>query len=137
MVEEPPRCLPALLTALQERIANIVRDLPEAGGFALAGAAALTVRGLIERPTRDLDFFTVPGGEEALAALRDALEHALRGVGLTCTRQRDLPTFVRLEVSDDGDSCEVDLAIDYRALPPEPSRYGPTLAVKELGQASF
>jgi hypothetical protein len=89
-----------LLTPLQERIANIVRELPEASGFALAGAAALTVQGLIERPTKDLDFFTVPGEEEALAALRDALERALREAGLTSVRRRDVPTFVRLEVSD-------------------------------------
>ena len=41
-------------------------------------------------------------------------------------------TFVRVEVSDGDDRCEIDLAIDYRALPTEPSRYGPTLAVREL-----
>jgi hypothetical protein len=48
------------------------------------------------------------------------------------SRQRDLSTFVRIEVSDGDDRCEIDLAIDYRALPAEPSDYGPTLAVREL-----
>ncbi len=90
------------------------------------------VRGLIERPTRDLDYFTVPGQEEALRALRDALERALDRAGLEHGRQRDLSTFVRIEVSDGEDRCEVDLAVDYRALPTEPSDYGPTLAVREL-----
>jgi hypothetical protein len=63
-----------LLTPLQERIAEIVSGLPEARGFALAGGGGLLVRGLIDRQTRDLDYFTVPGEEESLRALRDALE---------------------------------------------------------------
>lgn len=121
-----------LLTPLQEHIATIVESLPEARGFALAGAGGLTVRGLIERPTQDLDYFTVPGEEDAVVGLRNALEETLRGSGLVCVRQRDLPTFVRLAVTDGDESCQVDLAIDYRALPPEPSIYGPTLAAKEL-----
>jgi len=121
-----------LLTPLQQRIAEIVSGLPEARGFALAGAGGLLVRGLIDRQTRDLDYFTVPGEEEALRALRDALERALDRAALVHSRQRDLSTFVRVEVSDGDDRCEIDLAIDYRALPAEPSDYGPTLAVREL-----
>jgi Nucleotidyl transferase AbiEii toxin, Type IV TA system len=64
--------------------------------------------------------------------LRDALERALDSAALDHRRQRDLSTFVRIEVSDGDDQCEIDLAIDYRALPAEPSDYGPTLAVREL-----
>jgi hypothetical protein len=90
------------------------------------------VRGLIDRQTRDLDYFTVPGEEGALSALRDALERVLDRAALDHSRQRDLSTFVRIEVSDGDDRCEIDLAIDYRALPAEPSDYGPTLAVREL-----
>ena len=90
------------------------------------------VRGLIERPTLDLDYFTIPGEEDAVTSLRDALERALDHAGLDHSRKRDLSTFVRVEVSDGDDRCEIDLAIDYRALPAEPSRYGPTLAVREL-----
>lgn len=66
-----------MLTPLQERIAEIVNGLPEAQEFALAGAGGLLVRGLIDRQTRDLDYFTIPGEEEALRALRDARERAL------------------------------------------------------------
>jgi len=121
-----------VLTPLQERIAEIVNGLPEAEGFALAGAGGLLARGLIERSTRDLDYFTVPGEEEALSALRDALEEAFDRAELDHSRQRDLSTFARIEVSDGDDRCEIDLAIDYRALPVEPSIYGPTLALEEL-----
>lgn len=126
------RRLTVLLTPFQERIAGIVSGLPEARGFALAGAGGLLVRGLIDRPTRDLDYFTVPGEERALVELRDALERAFESAGLAHARRRDLPTFVRIEVGDGDERCEIDLAIDYRALPAEPSRYGPTLAVEEL-----
>lgn len=128
----PSRRLAVLLTPLQERIAEIFRRLPEAQGFALAGAGGLLVRGLIHRQTRDLDYFTVPGQEEALRAVRDSLERALDRVALDHSRKRDLSTFVRIEVSDGDDRCEVDLAIDYRAFPSEPSDHGPTLAVREL-----
>ncbi len=55
-----------------------------------------------------------------------------RSSGRWPTSRRDLPTFVRLEVGDGDERCEIDLAIDHRALPSEPSDYGPTLAVEEL-----
>jgi hypothetical protein len=99
-----------LLTPLQERLAGIVRELPEAAGFALAGAGGLLVRGLIERPTLDLDYFTVPGDKEAVTVLRDALERAFDVARLDHSRKRDLSTFVRIEVSDGTDRCEIDLA---------------------------
>jgi len=121
-----------LLTPLQVRVAEIVKDLPESAGFALAGGGALVVQGVINRTTRDLDYFTTPEEAETLIGLRDALKTALEQAGLDYVIVRDLPTFVRLEVQGDQDRCEVDLAVDYRALPPERSEFGPTLAVKEL-----
>ena len=122
MAGTPSWRLAVLLTPFQDRIAGIVSELPEARGFALAGAGGLVVRGLIDRPTRDLDYFTVPGEERALVELRDALERAFESAGLACTRRRDLATFVRLEVGDGDERCEIDLAIDYRAMPCHPSR---------------
>jgi hypothetical protein len=61
-----------LLTPLQVRLAGIVTALPKADGFALAGAGGLLVHGLIDRTTRDLDYFVEPGEEAAVADLRDA-----------------------------------------------------------------
>ena len=60
----------AVLIVLQRRLATIVRDLPEAEGFALAGAGALVVHGLIGRPTYDLGFLwlALPGLHERAAA---------------------------------------------------------------------
>ncbi len=121
-----------MLTPLQTRLIEIITALPEARGFALAGAGGLIVHGVIERATQDLDYFTAPGDERAVGRLGDALERALDDAGVSHLRRRDLPTFVRLEVVAGEDRCEVDLAFDHRALPPEDSTYGPTLAVEEL-----
>ena len=121
-----------MLTPLQERIARLVASLPEAEGFALAGAGALVVHGYIDRQTRDLDYFTTPARQAQVQRLGAALERALAEEGIRSHRLRDLPTFVRLVVGREPDRCEVDVAIDYRALQPETTALGTTLAPKEL-----
>lgn len=40
---------------------------------------------------------------------------------------------IRFSVSDGRDQCELDLAIDYRALEPVEARYGPAFDLRELG----
>jgi len=121
-----------VLTPLQQRIARLVASLPEAEGFALAGAGALVVHGYIDRQTRDLDYFTTPRRQAQVQQLGAALERALTKVGVSSQRLRDLPTFVQLVVGREPDRCEVDVAIDCRALQPETTALGPTLAPKEL-----
>ena len=49
-----------MLTAFQEEVARLLSALPEASGFALAGGAALILRGDVDRATEDLDFFAPP-----------------------------------------------------------------------------
>ena len=61
--------------------------------------AALIVYGLVDRSTRDLDYFAT--GSDAVAGLVPALEAALRRDGLQVVRRRDAPGFVRLEVTDE------------------------------------
>jgi hypothetical protein len=46
-----------MLSQFQRQVAEIIAGLEEATDFALAGGAALIVRGEVERQTRDLDFF--------------------------------------------------------------------------------
>ncbi|TVR32298.1 MAG: hypothetical protein EA388_12190 [Nitriliruptor sp.] len=43
-----------MLTPLQQRLLDVIGQLPEAAGFALAGGAALIVRGTVDRKTNDL-----------------------------------------------------------------------------------
>lgn len=120
-----------MLTALQVEIAGLLSQLPEADTFVLAGGGALIARGLVDRSTRDLDYFAT--SPAAVERLLPALEERLRHHGLTVTRKRDVPGFVRLEISSsDGETVEVDLSHDARMYPAETTDLGPTLSVDEL-----
>ena len=121
------------LTALQERVAALVAALPESDGFVLAGGAGLAAHGVLDRSTRDLDYFAGPAEMAAVQRLAAAVERAGGAQGLLIDRERDTQTFVRFGISDGEDRSELDLAIDYRALPPVATRYGPALDLRELG----
>jgi hypothetical protein len=119
-----------VLSRLQERVATIIAGLDEAEGFALAGGAALIVRGDVDRRTRDLDFF----GPSAVAvdSLVPAAEQALLAEGLHVERVLDHPGFARLLVHDDHDRTEVDLGSDARLFPAEEGPGFPLLSGEEL-----
>jgi hypothetical protein len=119
-----------VLTALQEQVARIFSALPEAEGFALAGGAALIVRGDVDRATKDLDFFTTaaPTIQSVLPAFERALVHA----GLAVEAVQASETFVRLAVQAGDERMEVDIAHDARMRPVESSRLGPVLSGEEL-----
>lgn len=119
-----------MLSALQERVARVVVSLPEADGFALAGGAALVASGVVDRATRDLDFFGASGDD--VDRLRPAVERALIAAGLEVSRERETHGFVRLIVTDGDDSTEVDLAADARIRPAESGPLGPMLSLEEL-----
>lgn len=119
-----------MLTPLQERIAAVLRTLPEAGPFVLAGGAALILQGRTARVTDDLDFFARLPSE--VDALLPALERALAVAGLSVERRQVGAGFARLEVSDGGDRCQVDLGYDYRLMPVQESHLGPILSAEEL-----
>lgn len=115
-----------MLSRVQARIASLIAQLPEASGFALAGGAALIVRGDVERTTRDLDFFAAD--PEAVRGLLPALERALNEAGLVVERVQDGDTFVRLQVGgSDGTQ-----GYDPRLLDAEQGPTGPVLAGEEL-----
>lgn len=107
-----------MLTPLQERISRILARLPESQDFALAGGAALIVHGVVDRPTRDLDFFATSA--TAVQRLLPALRHALAEDGLQVATILEAQGFVRLEVTDGHGTCEVDLSHDARLHAPEP-----------------
>jgi hypothetical protein len=119
-----------VLTPLQQQVARIVASLPQARRFALAGGAALVVARVVDRSTKDLDFFG-PSADD-VHSLLEALEPALANAGLTVHRERITPSFVRLTVTADNDATEVDLAADARMRPAEPGPLGPMLALEEL-----
>jgi len=119
-----------MLSRLQEQVAGIIAGLNEAEGFALAGGAALILRGVVRRSTHDLDFFGLT--TTAVDKLVPAVEDALRAAGLTVEHVQRSPGFARLLVEHDGEVTEVDIAADARLFPAQPGRLAATLSGEEL-----
>ena len=119
-----------MLSPLQERVAEIIAGLKEAEGFALAGGAALIVRGDVRRQTRDLDFFGLTAA--AVDRLLPAVERALQDAGFVVHHVQRNPGFARLIVESGDDRTELDLGADARLFPMEPGRLAPTLTGEEL-----
>lgn len=120
-----------MLSPLQEQVGRIVATLPEADGFALAGGAALVVTRIVDRATRDLDFFG-PSADD-VDRLVPAVESALVAAGLTVRRERTSHGFARLTVVAGNDATELDLAADARIRPVHTGTLGPMLSAEELG----
>jgi hypothetical protein len=119
-----------VLSPLQREVARIVASLPESEGFALAGGGALIARGIVDRRTRDLDFFaTTPDDVDRLLPV---LERALTDAGFEVERRQVAPGFARLIVGGGSDRTEVDLGSDARLLPAEPTPDGMLVASEEL-----
>jgi hypothetical protein len=115
---------------VQEQIARTIAALPDANGFALAGGGALVVLGVVDRPTRDLDYFgTAP---EAVDRLRPALEQALRDQGLTVEVRRAVEGFVEYEVGGAGGATALDVSWDTRLFTTQQTELGAVLARDEL-----
>ena len=118
-----------LLSSLQEDLLRLISALPEAQGFALAGGAAMIVRGTVDRFTGDLDLFgTKP---DDIAPLLPAIEAAAAASGMVTSRRWTCR--VRSARRDPRDErCEVDLGYDARLWPVQTSRFGPVIADDEL-----
>ena len=101
-----------MLSPLQEQVAEIIAGLKEAEGFALAGGAALIVRGDVRRQTRDLDFFglTADAVDRLVPVEAGRLAPTLTGEELAVDKV--LAVFGRAEARD---------FVDLMALEP---RYG-------------
>jgi len=119
-----------VLSQLQVRVAAVVRNLPEAQNFVLAGGAALIVQGDVNRLTRDLDYFAESA--EAVDRCLPALEEALASAGLEVQRRQVGHGFARLVVQGESEETVIDLGADARLLPPEKTGYGLILSGEEL-----
>src|SRR5262249_52414914 len=121
------------LTSLQVAAARLFFSLPESAGFAVAGAAALIARGLVQRPTRDIDLFLLDPGSSSVAAASASFETAMTGRGWSHHRVIDQSEFVRFVISDGTDSLVVDVGRDS---PADEARsdtgLGPTLGPRDL-----
>ena len=119
-----------MLSPLQEQVAEIVAGLDEAEDFALAGGAALIVRGDIQRQTRDLDFFGLTSS--AVDRLVPAVDRALRNADLVVRHIQKSPGFARLVIEKGESRTELDLGADARLFPVDAGRPIPVLSGEEL-----
>jgi hypothetical protein len=119
-----------LLSDFQIQIATTVSGAAEADGFVLAGGAALIVLGVVERSTRDLDYFTTTA--EAVNRAAPTIEAALKQSGFTVERIADAVGFIRLMVGRGDSRCEIDLAHDFREWPKQSTSIGKVLSLDEL-----
>ena len=125
------------LSPFQRKVAEVLFDLPEANGYALAGGAALILRRVITRETADLDAFIAarPGPDPGTVdSLADSFAVATDGLGWTLETARRSPTFCRYFVTAGEERTEVDLAVDSPPIaPPEAVDGLPVLSTLDLG----
>lgn len=88
------------------------------------------LKGLVDRQTRDLDFFARE--PEAVDRVVESVDDALRAAGMSTRRLIEASGFVRIEVSRGGEVCELDLGVDARIRREEPTPFGSVLATEEL-----
>lgn len=109
---------------------TIVASLPDTEDLALAGGGALIVHGIVDRETRDLDFFSnIP---EEVDRLLPSVEQALRDDSLVVERLRVAEGFAQLSVTSASETTTIDLAWDPRLLPPTVTPEGSVLAKEEV-----
>ncbi|MEU4557436.1 nucleotidyl transferase AbiEii/AbiGii toxin family protein [Actinoplanes sp. NPDC023936] len=104
-------------------------------GFALAGGYAVQAHGLLERPSEDIDLFTAWERRGEFAAAVEAVVGAYRADGYTVEVTQQFETFARLAVTDpDGPvgPYKVELAANWRSLPPVMMDVGPVLHVDDV-----
>jgi Nucleotidyl transferase AbiEii toxin, Type IV TA system len=121
------------LTPLQIQATRLFFSLPASAGFAVAGGAGLIARGLIARPTQDVDLFLLDARLSTVAAAASAFENALDRHGWSHSRVLDQKDFIRLSIADGRDSLIIDLGRDSPAAEPTgTTQLGPTLSPRDL-----
>ena len=118
---QDPRAEQRLLIA--QALEVVARD-----HFALAGSGALREHGLTDRPTNDIDLFTVAAALERFPqAVRSLVAH-LADNGHAVDIRRETPAFAQLSVATpSGTVIDIDLGVDWRAHTPALLAIGPVL----------
>ena len=119
-----------MLTPLQERIRRTLGDVGDNVELALAGGGGLVVSGVVDRRTRDLDFFARYPSPHAEVV--DLVQAALEADGLQVTREEERDHFARLQVTSSDDSTIVDLGSDFRLEAPVRIEESTVLALDDL-----
>ena len=105
---------------------------PRRCGFALAGSGAIREHGMTQRPTNDIDLFTVIQASTRFPHAVDSLIEHLTANDYDVTIERVSPSFAQLSVTPPhGVPLSVDLAIDWRAHTPVRLDVGPVLDIED------
>jgi hypothetical protein len=115
---------------VHRRLAEIGLRVAARYGFALAGGYAVQAHGILTRPSEDVDLFTAWERRDEFATAVEAVVAAYRNGGYTVVLVQQFETFARLSVSDPAtpqQPYKVELAANWRALPPVMMDIGPVL----------
>jgi hypothetical protein len=123
---------PGGLTPLQVQATRLFFSLPESVGFAVAGGAARIARGLIHRPTRDVDLFLIDADAPGIALAVRAFETAIGSRGWSHRRVIDQGDFVRLAITSDQEPHHRPRPRQPGEEPPDATDLGPTLSSRDL-----
>ncbi|GAA2661980.1 nucleotidyl transferase AbiEii/AbiGii toxin family protein [Paractinoplanes durhamensis] len=117
------------------RLAEIGLRVAGRYGFALAGGYAVQAHGILERPSEDVDLFTAWERRGDFAAAVEAVTDGYRTAGYTVEVTQQFDTFARLVVADPAAPewpYKVELAANWRSLPPVMMDIGPVLHMDDV-----
>nr|WP_236647358.1 nucleotidyl transferase AbiEii/AbiGii toxin family protein [Micromonospora sp. 4G51] len=117
------------------RLAEIGLRVAARYGFALAGGYAVQAHGILDRPSEDVDLFTAWERRGEFAAAVDAVVDGYRDGGYSVEVTQQFDTFARLTVTDPAQPehpYKVELAANWRALPPVMMDVGPVLHADDV-----
>lgn len=103
----------------QREIARVALKALEPYGFALAGSGSIREHGLTDRPTEDIDLFTVMKYESSFSDAVTAATNAISELDLQASVIRQSKSFARIEMTTgDNRVLNIDMAVDWRQFPP-------------------
>lgn len=113
----------------QRHLTKLALNVLAGDEFALAGSGAIREHGLIDRPTQDVDLFTVQSAQARFEPAVDRLITEVREHGYRVLVERRQQGFAQLTVTTpSGLEIGMDLGIDWRAEPAVSLAIGPVLS---------
>lgn len=118
---------------IHERIAAVGLRGAEEYGFVLAGGYAISMNGIGDRPSMDVDLFTNRFDPDQFAEAVDRVRTAFVEAGFHVEDSRSGPTFADMHVTDrvTGEGSNIQLGVNYREFPPARVEIGPVLDVRD------
>lgn len=116
------------------RLAQIGLEVGAPYGFALAGGYAIQANGFVDRPSEDVDLFTIDRYLNQFPDVAQAIVDAYTADGLDVTVDHQTSHYVRLYVTDprNRQTSKVDLVVGFRDAEPIHMDIGPVLHPDDL-----